>query len=60
MNMKKIPNTVPAGVVVMAAMIYHALSREESIVVLADGIMVGFWFAIGLILVLIGLTSDDH
>ena len=51
--------SVWAGVLVMIAMVYHALSREESIAALADGIMVGFWFAIGLILVLIGLTNDD-
>lgn len=44
----------------MMAMVHYALSREESIAMLADGIMIGFWFAIGLILVLMGLTYDDH
>ena len=58
--MNKIINTIPVGVVVMMAMVHYALSREESIAMLADGIMIGFWFAIGLILVLMGLTNDDH
>ena len=58
--MNKIINTIPVGVVIMMLVVDYARSREESIAMLADGIMIGFWFAIGLVLVLIGLTDDDH
>ena len=58
--MNKFINTIPVGVVIMMAMVHYALTQEESIAALADGIMIGFWFAIGLILVLMGLTYDDH